>query len=102
MRGSSHTGTPAVFRRPRRHVCRETSNGQRRPSFVAASPRSWKYAARCLPSRLRIRSITGAATAADSILRRIQKVLDHVAARVEGRPRRKVAFVMGGIRPWVA
>ncbi len=50
----------------------------------------------------RLGAITGTGDAADSILAGIQLVLDDVAARVEGLPRRRVVYLMGGEPPWVA
>ncbi len=47
-------------------------------------------------------AITGAGAAADSLLAEIQEALDDVASRVEGLPRRKVIYLMGGEPPWVA
>ncbi len=44
----------------------------------------------------------GASPAADSLVARIDSALSHVAATIEGRPRRSVAFVLGGEPPWVA
>ena len=49
----------------------------------------------------RLGAITGAAAAADSILAGIQEALDDVAARVDGLPRRKVVYLMGGEPLWV-
>ena len=50
----------------------------------------------------RLGAIVDARTTADSILAAIQGALDDVAARVAGRPRRKVVYLMGGEPPWVA
>ena len=50
----------------------------------------------------RLGAITGAVAAADSILAEIQEALDDVAARVDGLPRRKVVYLMGGDPPLVS
>lgn len=45
---------------------------------------------------------TGRAAAADSLARHIQAGLDSVRAAAAGRPRVRVAYVLGGDPPWVA
>lgn len=45
---------------------------------------------------------TGRAAAADSLARGIQASLDSVRASAAGRPRVRVAYVLGGDPPWVA
>jgi len=46
--------------------------------------------------------IGGAPRAADSLVARIDSALSRVAATIDGRPRRSVAYVLGGEPPWVA
>ena len=47
-------------------------------------------------------SITDASGAADAMLREIRDALDDVARRVDGLPKPRVAYLLGGDPPWVA
>ena len=55
-----------------------------------------------LSSIERLGLITDQRVAADALLAEIRGDLADVAARVEGRPRRRVVYLMGGEPPWVA
>ncbi len=50
----------------------------------------------------RLGAITGAEAAADSLLAEIRSALEDVRRRVDGLPRRRVAYLLGGAPPWVA
>ena len=50
----------------------------------------------------RLGAITGAESSADSLLAEIRSALGDVRRRVDGLPRRRVAYLLGGEPPWVA